>query len=92
MENAAFTAKIFGLVQGVGFRYFTSREAAALCVCGYVKNLPDRTVEAHAEGNRQTLEQFLKALHKGPLGSQVDNIDIEWQSPTNRYSDFRITY
>ena len=92
MEKTAFKAKIFGIVQGVGFRFFTSRQADVYGVTGYVKNLPDGTVEAYAEGEKEVLDQFLKALRKGPYGSVVDNVEVEWQTPTNQYKDFRISF
>ncbi len=92
MAKSAFKAKIYGVVQGVGFRYFTARQAAVYDVTGYVKNLPDGTVETVAEGEKDVLENFLKVLKKGPYGSVVENIDIDWQQPANRHQDFRITY
>jgi acylphosphatase len=46
----------------------------------------------YAEGDKNTLEQFLQELKKGPYGATVDKIDTEWKTPGNQYKDFRITY
>lgn len=92
MSKTAFTAKISGVVQGVGFRFFTLRKAQQFGVAGYVKNLPGGDVEAYAEGEREVLEQFLSELRKGPYGSAVDKVEVEWKPPVGNYRDFEITY
>lgn len=92
MSKTAFTATISGVVQGVGFRFFTLRKARQLGVVGYVKNLPDGGVEAYAEGEREVLELFLSELRKGPYGSVVDKVEVEWKPPVGNYRDFEITY
>jgi acylphosphatase len=49
-----------GRVQGVGFR-FTFREIALrLGVKGYVRNLPDGTVEAVCESSKDVLDLLVK--------------------------------
>ncbi len=93
MENKAFKAKVFGVVQGVGFRYFTYRKAQALeGVTGYVKNLPDGAVEVWAEGSEAALKQLLKHIRRGPLGSSVERVDVDWQTPAGKYSSFEVTF
>lgn len=91
-EKVAFKAIVSGLVQGVGFRYYTLRQAQKFHVTGYVKNLPDRTVEAYAEGEKEVLQQLIAAIRRGPLGSSVDNVDIIWLPFEDKYSRFDITY
>ncbi len=51
----AYVVVISGRVQGVGFRWFTEKEARARDVCGYVRNLPDGRVEVFAQGDESTL-------------------------------------
>ena len=51
-----------GNVQGVGFRYRTVRLARGFSVAGYVKNLPDGSVEVLAEGENDQVDQFLAAI------------------------------
>ena len=45
-----YRALVFGVVQGVGFRYFTAKKATALGVCGLATNLADGSVEVIMQG------------------------------------------
>lgn len=92
MARKALRVKVFGMVQGVGFRYFTLRRAQHYRLSGYVKNLPDRTVEAYAEGDEEILQQFLADLRQGPSGSQVDDMKVEWLAYGGKYNGFNITF
>jgi acylphosphatase len=93
MSNSAHQlhAIVHGHVQGVSFRYYTLRRANELGVTGWVRNLPDRTVEVTAEGTRAELEDLLQFLHKGPEGARVTNVDAEWRAPSGQYNRFEIT-
>jgi acylphosphatase len=62
-------------VQGVGFRYFAFREATALGLTGWVRNLPDGRVEVQASGSEAELVHLLTALHRGPRHSAVSGVD-----------------
>lgn len=80
-----------GKVQGVFFRDFIRRYATELGVAGYIRNLDDgRTVELHAEGEHEKLEQLLKLFTQGPPGAEVKEIEASWGKPTSRYHGFRI--
>ena len=81
---------IRGLVQGVGFRFFTQRSAARHQVKGYVKNNSDGSVEVFAEGSERTVEAFKHDLTAGPNYSRVDEIEEIVLDPVGRYSTFRI--
>ena len=81
---------ISGLVQGVGFRFFTQRAAARHQVLGYVRNLPDGRVEALAEGDEKSVEDFKNDLTAGPTYSRVEEIEEIVLEPSNLYSSFRI--
>lgn len=48
-----------GRVQGVGFRYTTASIARRHPVVGFVRNLPDGSVELIAEAESSVLDQFL---------------------------------
>ncbi len=65
---------VSGRVQGVGFRYFTEREARRIGLQGWVRNLPDGRVETAAHGTPEQMEEFLRALQKGPPLSRVDAV------------------
>jgi acylphosphatase len=70
-----------GRVQGVWFRAGTQEQALQLGVNGWAKNCPDGSVEIHAEGEKEILEQFINWCRKGPPAAQVATLDIEWVSP-----------
>ena len=63
-----------GRVQGVGFRWFVHREAAALGLRGWVKNTDEGHVEIVAAGDAEQLAELMTALHKGSRGSRVDAV------------------
>jgi len=54
--------RFFGDVQGVGFRYTACRVAGGHDVTGYVRNLPDGSVECLVEGSVEEIDAFLAAL------------------------------
>ena len=81
---------ISGTVQGVGFRFFTQRAAARHQVLGYVRNLKDGRVEALAEGDAKSVEEFKHELLTGPTYSKVEEIEETVLEPGNLYSSFRI--
>jgi acylphosphatase len=84
--------KISGVVQGVGFRFFTRRLANKMGIKGYVRNMPDGTVEIEAEGSDDQIESFLKELYKGPPSSKVSEIDTEELSGRGRYDGFEVRF
>lgn len=79
-----------GEVQGVGFRFFAQRAAARHQVVGYVRNLPDASVEALAEGPPNSVEDFKKDLATGPQWAVVAQVEEIVLEPTGLYSSFRI--
>ncbi len=81
---------ISGLVQGVGFRFFTQRAAARHQVRGYVRNLDDGRVEALAEGDEKAVKNFADDLAAGPNYSRVEDIEEIVLEPSDLYSAFRI--
>ncbi|WP_029523132.1 acylphosphatase [Persephonella sp. KM09-Lau-8] len=81
-----------GTVQGVGFRYFVRNIAKEMGVKGYVRNLPDGTVEVVAEGDEQTLREFLKAIEQGPPLAEVTDIRYQFEDKEGGFTDFEILY
>jgi len=70
--------RIYGRVQLVMFRDFTTRKARRCRVVGYVRNLADGSVEAYGEGTKEDLERWLVYLHRGPVLAHVEHIDVQW--------------
>lgn len=81
---------IAGRVQGVGFRFFAEAAAAREGVHGWVRNLPDGTVEAVVEGEAMSVDRVEAALRRGPASSQVERVDVEDREPTGRATGFAI--
>lgn len=81
---------VSGIVQGVGFRFFTQRVAARYQVRGYVRNLDDGRVEAFAQGGEKSVEAFKHDLTAGPRFSKVEDVEEIVLEPNKAYSSFRI--
>ena len=82
--------KISGSVQGVGYRYFAQRSAARHQVVGYVRNLPDGSVEVLAEGSQRSVDEFKHDLAAGPTYAAVDVIEETVLEPSGSYGAFRV--
>lgn len=85
-------AAVSGGVQGVGFRYFVWQAARQLGLTGWVRNLPNGTVELLAEGPRPQLEQLARALHSGPPAADVHSCALSWQPASGEFASFEITF
>jgi len=83
-------ARLDGHVQGVGFRYFVRQQAEALPITGWVRNISDGRVEVLAEGERDVLESFLVAIRRGPSGSTVTDVVVEWRPANGQWPKFSI--
>ena len=81
---------VSGVVQGVGFRYFTANECLKRSLTGYAKNLSDGRVEVVVCGSQTLIDEVYTQLEKGPRSAVVDNVTrepCELSAPTD---DFRI--
>lgn len=83
---------IHGYVQGVGYRKFVRHTATKLGLVGWVRNLPDGTVEAEVGGLEDRLKDFITECKKGPLVSEVSNVEVEWSDKDFPYTDFEIRH
>lgn len=69
--------KVFGIVQGVGFRFYTERIALKYNITGTVQNVED-FVDIYAQGDEEDIAAFTEAVIKGASpSSQVDGYNIE---------------
>lgn len=89
-ELSRLEATVFGRVQGVGFRYFTLSIANELGLFGWVRNLPDGSVQLVAEGPKEQLDQFLNRLRIGPHSGRVDDVRYSWQSWQAEFNRFEV--
>ena len=91
-SSVQMRATVRGLVQGVGFRMWTQRRARALGLSGYVRNLEDGSVEVVGEGPRESLEQFLAILRRGPESADVRFVEVNWESCASGADRFEIRH
>jgi len=89
---ASFRAVVYGLVQGVNYRYFVQRNAESLGIIGYVRNLDDGRVEVVAEGDKDKLAQLIAKLEMGPRAARVERVDVEWVGYSGKYNGFEIKF
>ncbi|MEY2665537.1 MAG: hypothetical protein RLZZ480_642 [Candidatus Parcubacteria bacterium] len=83
-------AVVAGKVQGVRYRTYVQESATGLSLAGYVKNLPDGTVEVVAQGLPDTLKEFVEFLNEGSLLAKVESVSIDWRSVRVTYDDFSV--
>ena len=81
---------IRGDVQGVGFRYFTQKNASLYGINGWVRNKIDGTVEIDAEGSETNMTEFIKDVERGNRYSLVESINTEKLSDMEYYKSFHI--
>ena len=81
MVDLAAHIIVHGKVHGVYFRASTHTKALELSLKGWVRNLSNGTVEVHAEGSQNSLEQLIKWCQKGPPSAKVSRYDLDWVTP-----------
>ncbi|MHA1490698.1 MAG: acylphosphatase [Promethearchaeota archaeon] len=84
--------KVYGLVQGVFFRYTTRKVGRRLGITGIVKNMPDGSVYIEAEGADDKLDELLKFSRRGPKHSKVRKIEFEYKEAENRFKGFQYEF
>jgi acylphosphatase len=89
-DDVRLTAWIEGRVQGVGFRWWTRREAAALELSGTARNLRDGRVEVVAEGSRVACEALLDRLESDRTPGYVRTVKYEWSAASGNVAGFSV--
>ena len=82
--------RLYGRVQGVGFRYRAAERAMDLGLTGWVRNLPDGSVEVEAQGPSEQLRQFLDWLGHGPPAARVSRVVESGRAAESGEAEFRI--
>jgi DNA ligase D-like protein (predicted 3'-phosphoesterase) len=85
----AIRAVVRGEVQGVGFRDATVRRARALELAGWVRNGEHGTVEVHAEGTEQAVDELVAFLRVGPPLARVSAVEVS-QATVEAHEQFAI--
>ena len=91
-EKICVRAKITGVVQGVSFRYATQQTANAHNVSGWVKNMPDRSVEAVFQGDSKDVKAVLDWCWIGPSFARVDDVLVLDEPMDEEFFSFRVAY
>ena len=92
MRPAAVEVLVEGRVQGVGYRNFAQRAAQSRGLTGYAVNLTDGRVKIRAEGDRETIEAYLRDLNVGPPLAHIGRVSVVDVPYSGRYPDFRIRF
>ena len=69
--------KVIGKVQGVYFRKSTKQQANKYSIAGYVRNMPDGSVEAVCQGEQENIDKFIEWCKIGPKSAIVEKVIIE---------------
>ncbi len=82
-----------GHVQGVGFRYAVKNLARSFEVCGWVRNLPEGTVELQVMGEAAEVEAFIKEIaEESDVAPHIRSLMAETIPPLTGVSGFHITW
>lgn len=93
LQQQCVKYRVYGRVQGVGFRYNAWQEAKRLALTGYARNLDDGSVEILACGSAEQLDKLLNWLNSGgPRGARVDNVFSADHQPEQVWTQFSIRY
>jgi acylphosphatase len=92
-ESIIVRAHVFvsGQVQGVGYRYYTQKQAMVLGLQGWVRNLTDGRVEAVFEGHQDTVDTMIQWCYTGPKSAQPQDVMIHFEEPEG-LQGFEIRY
>jgi acylphosphatase len=91
MADAAKHIIFSGRVQGVGFRFTARRIALAFQLTGYVKNLPEGSVEMLAQGNPEDIAGALRDISE-TFGGYIRDTNIQDLPPNPNLQSFNITF
>lgn len=88
---------ISGIVQGVGYRYFVRSNARKLGLTGWVRNTTEGEVEAVLQSSassdqegKEQIEKMIGICRKGPMLSEVKDIQVDWQDSGEKSEGFQI--
>jgi acylphosphatase len=86
------TVTVRGRVQGVGFRYHTAHTAARHQVTGWVRNLPDGSVQGCFEGEESEVAAVVQWCRRGPDQAQVEELVENRDDYTGEFTEFSIRH
>ncbi len=84
------TVRFHGRVQGVYFRAHCQEKAESLGLSGYVRNLPDGSVEAAFEGERALVEECIEWNRSSQPAARVTAVEVTWGAATGEFRGFEV--
>ena len=91
-EKASIHIRVWGRVQGVGFRAFVAQNAKERKLTGWVRNVGRNQVETRAEGTREALDLFLEKVKAGSSVSNVKESKFDWGEFNGEYKKFKVRW
>jgi acylphosphatase len=91
MEKVSVRIIVKGIVQGVGYRFFTHHSAQSLKLDGFVRNLPNGDVEIEIEGNKEDILRFIGKVKSDSPG-YVKGLEIDWDQYRDKFNGFHISF
>lgn len=92
MAKSRLHIYISGYVQGVFYRSTAKRVAESLSLTGWVRNLSDGRVEVIAEGEEENLARFVEWCKRGPIGAEVEFVEVNREEYRGEFKNFEIRY
>jgi acylphosphatase len=90
--NIRVMVTVKGLVQGVNFRHYTRQTALRHHVIGWVRNLPDGSVQGCFEGTEDAVNALVTWCRTGPPSSRVEEVVVDQGEFRGEFSGFEIRY
>lgn len=84
--------KIYGRVQGVGFRYTAQYLASMFNITGWVKNCEDGSVHMEVQGSALSINKFIVKIKSGNGFIRVDDMDIKKTELVDNDKSFKVKY
>lgn len=88
-DAVRLTARVFGVVQGVGFRYWTMGKAEELGLTGEVENLADGSVSLVAEGPQWKVNELRAWLSSERTPGRVERVEESISAAEGGFRGFR---
>lgn len=86
----AVRLRITGRVQGVYYRGSAQDEAVRLHLTGWVRNEPDGSVAAFAQGDDAAVNAFVEWCGRGPRNARVDRVEVDEAKPDSTMREFEV--
>jgi acylphosphatase len=91
-EPVRLNARVTGVVQAVGFRYWTVRKAEDLGLTGTVRNNDDGSVGIVAEGPQPVVLELRRWLRSSEAPGRVEDVQESVSAATGAFTSFQVVY